>query len=481
MRPAAAEGGGGGAAGGGARGESISRNAPCPCGSGRRYKACCGAAGAAAPAARAEEPALGSLMTRALALQQAGRLAEAAALYRAALAREPNLPDAVHMLGAIELETGDYAAALRHLHRAATLFEWKLPAARHNLGLAVAAILANGDRPELARLWEAYDRRRDAAPPPGIAARPRVSVIVPSYNHERYVEGALESVFRQTYANLELVVVDDGSTDGSVARIRDALRKSPFPVRFVARANRGAAPTINEAVALSGGDFVNVLNSDDRFAPTRIAAMVAAVALAGARWGFSRAGLIDETGAVVPAGASARAADLEYRSDDVAACDTVGMAFLAGNPAVSTGALFVERALFDRLGGFADLRYNHDWDFCLRASLVEEPVFVPSPEYEYRLHAANTILESASAAKREADAMFTRFYRHALDLVAAENPFAPIPALWGARFFERALVAGHAALLPDDVLRDLADRALATADPVDDDAATTGVSAGAHP
>ncbi len=454
------------AGGGGARGEAIGRNAPCPCGSGRRYKACCGAAGAPAPATQGGAPPVGALMTRALTLQRDGRLAEAAALYRAALAREPDLPDAVHMLGAIELETGEYTAALRHLHRAAALIDWKLPAVRHNLGLAVAAALANGDRPELAALWEAYDRRRDAAPPPGVAARPRVSVIVPSYNHCRYVEGALESVFRQTYANLELVVIDDGSTDGSVARIRDALRRSPFPARFVARDNRGAAPTINEAVALSGGDFVNVLNSDDRFAATRIAAMVAAVARAGAGWGFSRATLIDEAGAVVPAGASARAADLEYRSDDVAACDAVGMAFLGGNPAVSSGALFVERSLFDRLGGFADLRYNHDWDFCLRASLVAEPVFVPSPEYEYRLHAGNTILESAAAAKREADAMFTRFYRQALELPAAGNPFAPIPAVWGARFFERALVAGHGALLPEDVLRELAERALATSDAV---------------
>jgi glycosyltransferase involved in cell wall biosynthesis len=449
-------------AAGAATGEAVGRNAPCPCGSGWRYKACCGAAERSMPAAQAGATPVGALMARALALQRAGRLTDAAALYRDALARRPGLPDAVHMLGVTELQAGEYTAALRHLRRAADLFDWKPPAVRHNLGLAIAAVVATSDRPEVARRWEAYDRWRDTPRAAADDAPPRVSVVVPSFNHERYVEAALESVFRQTYPNTEIVIVDDGSADGSVGRIREAVRRSPFPVRFSARANRGAAATINEAVALSGGDFVNVLNSDDRFAPTRIATMVAAVARAGMRWGFSRATLMDETGAVVPPAASPRAADLAYRSDDVAACDTVGTAFLSGNPAITSGALFVDRALFDRLGGFADLRYNHDWDFCLRASLVAEPAFVPSPEYEYRLHPANTILESAHAAKREADTMFTRFYRHAVALPAAENPFAPVPAVWGARFFERALASGHAALLPGAVLCDLADRVLAT-------------------
>lgn len=117
---------------------------------------------------------------------------------------------------------------------------------------------------------------------------------------------------------------------------------------------------------------------------------------------------------------------------------------------------------FNRLGGFGDLRYNHDWDFCLRASIVAEPMFVASAEYDYRLHGANTILESALAAKAEADAMFQRFYRDAVALQGVSNPFAPVPAIWGARFFEQVLASGRAALLPGDVLRAFADRVLAT-------------------
>lgn len=440
--------------------EVVNRNAPCPCGSGRRYKVCCGTV--ATRAVRAAAPAVGSLMQRALALQQEGRLVDAAALYREALFLAPDLPDAVHMLGVTHLQAGEYGAALRHLRHAAKLFAWQLPAVRHNLGLAIAATVANRDRPEIARLWQAYDRWHDSVRQNDDGAPVRVSVLIPSFNHAGYVEDALESVFRQTYRDIEIVVIDDGSSDGSPGRIREALRRSPFPVRLRARANRGAAATLNEAVALSTGDFVNVLNSDDRFAASRIATMVDAIARRGLTWGFSRVALIDEQGAAVAADASPRASELCYRVDSVAARDTIGTAFLSCNPAVSSGTLFFARSLFDRLGGFGDLRYSHDWDFCLRASIVAEPVFVASPEYDYRLHGANTILESAPAAKTEADAMFERFYRDAVALPDASNPFAPVPAIWGARFFEQALAFGHAALLPGNVLSVFADRVLAT-------------------
>jgi hypothetical protein len=207
-----------------------------------------------------------------------------------------------------------------------------------------------------------------------------------------------------------------------------------------------------------------VLNSDDRFTHSRIATMVDAIAGRGLTWGFSRITLIDEHDVEVAVAASARASELYYRADSVAARDTVGTAFLSCNPAVSSGTLFFARSLFDRLGGFSDLRYNHDWDFCLRASLVAEPAFVASSEYDYRLHGRNTILESAQAAKMEVDAMFERFYRDAVARPSASNPFAPVPAIWGARFFELALAFGHAALLPGDVLSALADRVLATLD-----------------
>ena len=435
----------------------VARNAPCPCGSGLRFKECCGKV--VLPAPSASTPQVADRMKRALALQHEERLSEAKALYQEVLDLDPDTADAVHMLGVIHLQTGNYAAALRQLRRAADLFDWRLPAVRHNLGLAIVALLARRNNAETLRLWEAYDVWRDSLALQRRDVTPLVSVAIPSYNHADYIDAAIESVLHQTYPAIELVVIDDGSSDDSAQRIRAALRRSPYPSRFRARENRGAAATINEAVALSSGEFVNVLNSDDRFAPSRLAIMVDAVARAGAAWGFSRVALIDGTGSVLPPESSPRASELCYLTDDVGARDTVGVSFLSGNSAISSGSLFFARTLLDRLGGFSDFRYNHDWDLCLRASIVAEPVFVPSPQYEYRIHDANTILESAVAAKREADTMLSRFYDRALHMESAPNPFAPVPAVWGTRFFAQAFGRGHASILPTDVLRDLADRA----------------------
>lgn len=94
---------------------TVNRNAACPCGSGQRYKACCG--NVAKRAAGTAAPSIGSLMQRALTLQHEGRLVDAAALYRETLSLAPDLPDAVHMMGVTYLQAGEYGAALRHLRQ----------------------------------------------------------------------------------------------------------------------------------------------------------------------------------------------------------------------------------------------------------------------------------------------------------------------------------------------------------------------------
>jgi alpha-1,3-rhamnosyltransferase len=95
-------------------------------------------------------------------------------------------------------------------------------------------------------------------------AAPRVSVVVPSYNHARFVADALRSIIRQTLSPAELIVIDDGSADDSVRVIERELRECPFPSELVARANRGLCATLNEGLARSSrGDLFAYLGSDD--------------------------------------------------------------------------------------------------------------------------------------------------------------------------------------------------------------------------
>lgn len=95
---------------------------------------------------------------------------------------------------------------------------------------------------------------------------PLISAIVPVYNGERHLREALESIAAQRYEPLEIIVIDDGSTDGSRA-IAEA-----FPGgRYVRQENAGVATARNHALALARGEFVGFLDQDDRWTPDKLA------------------------------------------------------------------------------------------------------------------------------------------------------------------------------------------------------------------
>jgi alpha-1,3-rhamnosyltransferase len=103
--------------------------------------------------------------------------------------------------------------------------------------------------------------------------RPLVSVIIASYNHGLYVEASIASVLAQTYANVELLVVDDGSSDDSVERIQRLQALHGFA--FIVQKNQGLSRTLNESIARVRGDLIVSFGSDDVMLPQRLALQVA--------------------------------------------------------------------------------------------------------------------------------------------------------------------------------------------------------------
>lgn len=95
---------------------------------------------------------------------------------------------------------------------------------------------------------------------PQNAVPPLVSILVPSYNTEAFLVECLESALGQTYPNIEVIVVDDGSTDGSLALARSF---EPRGVQVVTQANQGQAAAINTAFKVSHGDYIQYLDADD--------------------------------------------------------------------------------------------------------------------------------------------------------------------------------------------------------------------------
>jgi glycosyltransferase involved in cell wall biosynthesis/DNA-binding beta-propeller fold protein YncE len=435
------------------RNPAIGRMQWCPCGSAKRYKHCCGRLSPVQLSKTAAE--LKGIKAQALTMQQSGRLESAEKLYRQALDLAPEEPDCLHMLGVVLYSLARHREAAPLVRKAGETSHWSLPGILRNFGLIVGERLTGRGASQLTRLRLEYDawlEEHNGKPARNI--RPLVSVVIPSYNHAAYIEQALDSVFAQTYPNLELIIIDDGSTDGSPEIIQKKLQNCPFPHRFMCRENRGAHATLNEAIHLARGAFVNPLNSDDLFEPTRIADMVEAVAGHGFEWGFTGCDYIDGSGRYLTAQANRQVRTWTGIEAMVHAADTVGAALLSEfNPTVSTGNLFFARDLFERVSGFRALRSNHDWDFCLRMLWFAEPRFVAAKLYRYRLHATNTISESIERNRKEAWSLLHDY--HSLALARSPvNPFAPARSSMGLGYIAKCLSMGQGdALTPAMLLR----------------------------
>ena len=134
---------------------------------------------------------------------------------------------------------------------------------------------------------------------------PLVTVVIPTRNRSALVQQAIASVEAQTYPNWELVVVDDGSTDGSVDILRSrshgrlqviSLGNGDANASWSSRVSRAR----NTGVAAGSGDLIAFLDSDDLWLPRRLELGVEALRSSGARWCYGRMNLIDPSGDPIP-------------------------------------------------------------------------------------------------------------------------------------------------------------------------------------
>jgi len=99
---------------------------------------------------------------------------------------------------------------------------------------------------------------------------PKISILMPSYNHELYLEESIRSVWEQEYPNMELVIVDDGSTDQSRDLILKLKKVSPIEMKVIFQSNGGVSKALQRALESATGDIVGILASDDIMAPGRL-------------------------------------------------------------------------------------------------------------------------------------------------------------------------------------------------------------------
>lgn len=200
--------------------------------------------------------------------------------------------------------------------------------------------------------------------------QPLVTVVVPAYNRATLIAQSIDSALAQTYPNVEIVIVDDGSTDNTEQVVRDRYGAK---VRFLKQQNAGPAVARNHGIAEAKGDLIALLDSDDLWAPDKLARQIPH--------------LLDGTPRIVTCG-------VEWFNTDTGAptaayIPKAGMTFhdVLGFDLLAPQSLLFPKSVNDAIGGSdSSLRGPEDWDFNLRATARFPIAVVPEVLVRIRNH-----------------------------------------------------------------------------------------------
>ena len=250
-----------------------------------------------------------------------------------------------------------------------------------------------------------------------------VAVVVPSYNHAPFIAAALRSIFAQTHAPARLLVIDDGSRDGSPRVIEDALKDCPFPCELIARENRGLCATLNEGLSKTEGTYFAYLGSDDLWLPEFLEARVTLLKeRPRAVLAYGHAYLIDERGAVFDC-----TLDWARYADGDARAMLLEETYAPMSPTVVHRRQSLERH------GWNERARLEDYELYLKLSADGDFAFDPRVLSAWRRHGTNTsgdfvwMIEARLEAQRNAaphlslsPAQLER-YQRALNFAGAED------------------------------------------------------------
>jgi len=209
-------------------------------------------------------------------------------------------------------------------------------------------------------------------------ASPRVSVIICNYNYGGYLSDAIGSVLRQTYENVECILVDDGSTDDS----RQALRPFLGKVQVIFQPNRGLSAARNRGMRAARGELVAFLDADDMWHPRKLERQVALLESSDAGMVFSEVRYIDERGGALG------------MTECGSGRDVLEEMVLMGRPGVPAAGscAVIRRSVFTAVGEFDEtLSTSADWDMWRRIACrygverVREPLAL-CREHDRALH-----------------------------------------------------------------------------------------------
>lgn len=215
-----------------------------------------------------------------------------------------------------------------------------------------------------------------------------VSVVVPCYNHEKYVKETIESIINQTYKNIELIVIDDGSKDGSVKVIQELADRYGFT--FIHRPNKGLSATLNEGIKLSKGKYFSAIASDDILMLEKIEKQVEFME-SNPEYGMCYGKIVYFEDSIKNTSEYSNSNKQGWVFDDL-------LNYGCFIPAPST---FMRKEVFETVGEYDENLWIEDWDMWLRISQKYQVGYIDEYLAYYRKHDTNISSQSLKMYKAE--------------------------------------------------------------------------------
>ena len=218
---------------------------------------------------------------------------------------------------------------------------------------------------------------------------PLVSVIIPTYNRRRFLAEALESVFAQTYSQLEVIVADDGSTDDTVAWVTSLGRDDVTVLRLEHQGR--PAPARNAAIRAASGEFLAFLDSDDQWRPEKVAVQVGAFRDDPELLLVATDSCLFPAARLTPTLKLSEIRTVEFRD------------MLRHNP-IANSSVMIRRSVVESVGLLDEaeqLRGLEDYDYWLRIVRTGRSVILPEPLLLYRRHEGNIGVQDIEQIDRQ--------------------------------------------------------------------------------